>query len=74
MQALARSRGGACLSIDYLGQGDKLEWRCKDGHRWRATPASIKYGSWCPHCHINYGEEICRVYFEGYLREALSKE
>jgi len=73
MHALAQSRGGTCLSIDYLGQANKLEWQCKDGHRWRATPGSIKNGSWCPHCNVNYGEEICRAYFEEIFSKSFPK-
>lgn len=64
MQRLAQLRGGECLSDEYHGQAKKLIWKCRDGHTWNATPNSIKNGSWCPHCHINFGEEICRVYFE----------
>lgn len=64
MQELARARGGACLSDVYVGAASKLLWECSDKHTWKATPNSLRNGSWCPHCRINYGEEICRVYFE----------
>jgi hypothetical protein len=51
MQAIARERGGACLSRDYVSQDDKLRWRCRLGHEWEATPRHVKKSrSWCPRC------------------------
>ena len=50
MQAIARSRGGYCLSPEYLGYGIKLKWRCKEGHEWWAPPGNVKFGSWCRLC------------------------
>lgn len=64
MKALAEERGGKCLSEEYVSQTRKLKWQCSDGHTWEAVPNSIKQGSWCPYCNINYGEEIVRKYFE----------
>ncbi len=64
LRAIAESRGGNCLSSDYAGAAKQHSWRCKDGHTWQASPNSIKNGSWCPKCKINYGEEICREYLE----------
>lgn len=64
LQLLARGRGGECLSQEYHGQAKKYEWRCSDNHVWKATANSLKNGSWCPFCRVNYGEEICRIYFE----------
>ena len=52
--ALAKSLGGKCLSKKYVNLKTKLEWECKKGHRWKATPDSIKYrGSWCLECSGN---------------------
>ncbi|WP_432263400.1 zinc-ribbon domain-containing protein [Cupriavidus sp. TMH.W2] len=64
MRALAQARGGTCLSEAYVSAVSKLVWQCSDKHVWQATPNSLRNGSWCPHCRINYGEEICRLYFE----------
>ena len=50
MQGIAASRGGACLSQAYLNEATALRWRCADGHEWKATPAKVKRGSWCPMC------------------------
>lgn len=50
-QALARSKGGRCLSAEYLSWRTPLEWECAKGHRWNAVPGPIKgRGIWCPHC------------------------
>lgn len=56
MHKIAVERGGACLSENYKNNSVKLRWRCKNGHEWEATPASILRkdghgkGSWCPTC------------------------
>jgi hypothetical protein len=50
IKALARDRGGACLSLRFEGMAVKLLWQCSQGHRWRAIPSSIRLGTWCPIC------------------------
>jgi hypothetical protein len=50
MREIAESRGGKCLSTEYLRGKDKLEWECDKGHTWPATPNNIKRGKWCPFC------------------------
>jgi hypothetical protein len=51
MRALARERGGQCLSETYVNSRIKLRWQCAQGHVWEATPACIRVaGSWCPVC------------------------
>ena len=53
MQAIAKSRGGKCLSKKYVDGKTKLLWECSDGHRWNAQPRHIKNtGSWCPECAL----------------------
>lgn len=49
-QKIALDKKGELLSTSYLGAHRKLLWRCKEGHEWKATPGSIKNGSWCPVC------------------------
>lgn len=51
MRSLAEARGGRCLSPAYFNCRTKLEWQCGKGHKWAATPDSIKQGSWCPECY-----------------------
>ncbi|HEY0135865.1 MAG TPA: hypothetical protein VGB85_17390, partial [Nannocystis sp.] len=50
MQALAKVRGGACLSTSYVAAAPGMRWRCAEGHEWSATPARITAGGWCPDC------------------------
>lgn len=54
MQEIARDRGGVCLSEEYINSDTNLQWACKDGHGWEATPDNVKRGTWCPVC-------ACRV-------------
>src|ERR1051326_6332381 len=49
MQAIAKARGGQCLSLEYLNNQTRLLWRCAEGHEWRAMPRDIRR-SWCPVC------------------------
>ena len=53
MQTIAGNRNGKCLSTSYEGTANKLLWQCAKGHQWKATPSSIKQGSWCPKCAGN---------------------
>lgn len=53
MQALAPTRGGVCLSKEYINSNGKLLWECERGHQWRATACSVVAGSWCPVCARN---------------------
>ena len=50
MQALAKKRGGKCLSKKYVSSRTKLRWQCAQGHAWPATSASVRTGRWCPKC------------------------
>jgi hypothetical protein len=51
MKKIARSRNGKCLSDTYVDAITHLEWKCDKGHKWKAIPAYIKRGSWCPYCN-----------------------
>ncbi|CZH11661.1 Uncharacterised protein [Legionella pneumophila] len=51
MQALAKLKGGKCLSTEYINARTELLWECSEGHRWLAIPSSIKNNdSWCLEC------------------------
>ena len=50
MLAVANSKGGKCLSTEYLNNTLPLLWECEKGHEWQASPNKIKNGSWCPFC------------------------
>ena len=51
MQEIANLKGGKCLSKEYINITTKLEWECKNGHKWFETLARIKNGSWCVECN-----------------------
>jgi len=74
MKALAKSRGGKCISKKYINKETKLEWECINNHRWFAKPGSVKNnGTWCPKCNINFREEICRTTFEQIFEKKFTK-
>jgi hypothetical protein len=50
MKLIANSRGGECISEEYINSSIKLKWRCNEGHEWNASPENIKAGKWCPYC------------------------
>jgi hypothetical protein len=54
MQAIAKQRGGKCLSKRYINSKEHLLWQCSKGHEWKSTPFSVKTRrSWCPVCAGN---------------------
>ena len=64
MHALAKSRGGECLSDKYESALKKLQWRCGCcGHMWEATPSSVIAGSWYRKCCFRKGWESRRKQF-----------
>ncbi len=52
MKETAASRGGLCLSDEYVNSSTHLIWQCREGHQWRATPNSVRMGTWCPACYL----------------------
>jgi len=51
-QEIATSKGGKCLSTEYINNYTKLTFECKNGHIWNASPTSISNnGSWCGQCN-----------------------
>lgn len=50
MRALAASRGGKCLSDQYVSVNDKLLWLCSCGNSWWAQPRAVLRGTWCSPC------------------------
>ena len=49
-QELAASRGGKCLSTEYINNRTHMEWECAKGHRWLTKANGITSGNWCPYC------------------------
>ena len=64
MQAIAISRGGECLSREYLGINTKLLWECAEGHQWEAIPTSVVRGSWCSVCYETRRGDSLRLTIE----------
>lgn len=52
VQALARERGGECLSTEYKVGRTRLRFRCAKGHEWEALPSAITWGTWCDRCAV----------------------
>lgn len=51
LRRIATEKGGALLSKRAPDSKERLEWECKEGHRWPATAGNIRNGgSWCPYC------------------------
>ena len=73
MQEIARKRGGKCLSIYYESSYEKLQWECKNGHKWETAYANIQSGRWCPECSSYSGEKICRLAFETLFNAKFNK-
>ena len=48
---LAISKGGKCLSTQYINAQNKLLLECSKGHQWLARPQGIKNGKWCRKCY-----------------------
>ncbi len=59
MRQIANTRGGRCLSSEYINARTKLLWECKKGHRW-----SAKYSRrhWCPVCSKEHSKNTLRKY------------
>jgi hypothetical protein len=62
MYAIAASRGGKCLSTEYIRAQSKLSWVCSEEHQFEQTPAEIKRGAWCPICRkVDRGMKSIRL-------------
>ncbi|AIY42073.1 hypothetical protein LT85_2915 [Collimonas arenae] len=48
--AVARERGGQCLSTEYMTSHKQMQWQCAEGHIFSATPSNVMGGKWCPRC------------------------
>jgi hypothetical protein len=60
MKRIAQERGGECLSVKYVNNHSKLEWKCSVGHIWKSRPMDVIKGKWCPECKSFLGERACR--------------
>ena len=74
MQKLANLKGGKCLSEKYINCKSKIEWECKEGHRWEASPDNIQHRSWCPECKRGKKFEEIQKIAESKGGKCLSKD
>lgn len=44
-------REGRIISKEFLGNKTKIEFECKEQHRWKTKPELILLGHWCPICN-----------------------
>lgn len=49
---IAKNNNGKLLSKTYIDSRDKLEFQCKNGHKWFAWPDNIIRGCWCKLCYL----------------------
>ena len=69
-QEVAKSKGGKCLSTEYINARIKLKWECLEGHQWENQFHHIHLrNQWCPHCAGGKSENLCREIIEKYLLE-----
>jgi hypothetical protein len=80
MQELAISRGGRCLSKQYTSANVKLDWECKNGHRFSNSPSKISSGQWCKKCamkefaeKMSFGIEFMQIFAHLFKGECLSE-
>lgn len=52
-QEYAASKGGVCLSTEYINQNTNVEWKCSNSEHssWFALPKIVSKGSWCKECY-----------------------
>jgi len=61
VKAIAISKGGKCLSTQYIDGKHKLDWQCAEGHKWSVIPIGIvHYNTWCGKCAIKRNSEKAR--------------
>jgi hypothetical protein len=59
---IVESRGAICLSKEFTNWKTKLDFECKNHHKWSTLPQSIKNGSWCQKCHFKALAEILKFF------------
>lgn len=48
---IAISRGGECISTEYISNKKRLKWRCSEGHEWETSFSNVYHnGTWCSVC------------------------
>jgi hypothetical protein len=72
LQAIAKARGGLCLSKAYMGSGVALQFVCSEGHKWATKPTTVRKGSWCRRCALEKTASLKRLTIED--MQAIARE
>ena len=43
--AIAKERGGTCVSTEYINASTPMQWKCANSHEWTATLNNIRDGA-----------------------------
>ncbi len=58
IQKFALSRGGICLTEEYMSCRQQIKLTCNEGHTWRTRADSLIYTEkWCPECGIKLSQK-----------------
>lgn len=49
-QKTANENGGFCLTKEYFGLNQKMDWLCSAGHFFTSRAEDVRRGSWCKEC------------------------
>ena len=69
---IAVSKGGKCLTKEYINCQTKMLFECSKGHRWKADPYKVKSKTWCRKCFIERNATNLRTEISVYQK--LAKE
>jgi hypothetical protein len=66
LKAIAREKGGECLTDNIIHRTSKIKLRCASGHTWEATYYAITHGAWCDAClrekaRIKHVESVLKI-------------
>ncbi len=64
MRDIALTKNGKCLSDEYLGYDNVLQWKCSENHIWEKAPRYIFRGHWCVKCSRYKRQHFCNYVFE----------
>jgi len=73
IQEIVKSKGGRCLSVNYINNNTKLKIECDKKHIWYARPRVICSGYWCPKCYQFKSELLCKKYLDQYTNKKFIK-
>lgn len=74
MQEIAKSKGGTCLSEEYVNVHAHLRWECAEGHRWSSSANNIIAGRWCRKCSCAKAGRKRRQYTIEQMQEIAEKK